>query len=179
MNSVIGDLVLRPLNSDDFNEFFLLIDRNRLRLRDFFPLTISVVTSREKAKAYVEQRMRQAVKKEFFSFVLTDRGGKLQGYISLKNFDWEVPKCELAYFIDGAYEGKGIMTNAMAAIVGYCFDTLRMNKLYLTTAVDNHSSRRMVEKNGFEVEGVLRKDFKHSSGKLVDMAYYGLVRRGE
>ena len=32
------------------------------------------------------------------------------------------------------------------------------------------------EKNKFKVEGVLRKDFKTSEGKLIDVMYYGLIQ---
>jgi ribosomal-protein-serine acetyltransferase len=177
LNTSIKNLVLRPLNIEDAGEFFELINRNRARLCDYFPKTISMVTDPGNAGAYVQQRVGQAVKKEFLSFVLADENNELQGYISLKNFDWEVPKCELAYFIDADYEGKGIMTNAMGVIVTYCFETLQLNKLYLTTAADNYRSRKMVENNGFEMEGLLRKDFKHSTGVLVDMVYYGIIRQ--
>ncbi len=177
MNITIDNLTLRPLESNDASAFFDLIDRNRIRLRDYFPVTISVITNLENCKRYIEEKAEQALIREHYCYVIADKQSRLLGLIILKNIDWRVPKGELAYFIDKDYEGKGITSRALSALVSYCFDTMEMNKLFILTAVDNHPSRKLAEKTGFETEGILRKNFRLSDGRLVDNVYYGLLRK--
>ncbi|MCL5028997.1 MAG: GNAT family N-acetyltransferase [Bacteroidetes bacterium] len=52
-----------------------------------------------------------------------------------------------------------------------------MNKVFLRIAEDNISSRRVAEKNGFIVEGILRQDFNISEGERIDVIYYGLLNQ--
>ena len=121
--------------------------------------------------------MEQADKKEHFCFVIEDENNNLQGLLIIKNIDWRVPKGELAYFIDRGLEGKGIMTKALTHLANWCFQTLGINKLFILTATGNEASRKTDEKNGFEIEGILRKNFRIASGDLVDMVYYGLLKK--
>jgi len=179
MNTPIDNLILRELNSEDSSQFFELIERNRARLTDYFPQTIATITSPETCDDYIDKKMKEVADKDGFGFVLEDETDKLKGFISVKNTDWTVPKCELAFFIDKDHIGRGIMTVAISTIVAWCFDVLKMNKVYLITATNNHASRRIAEKNGFEVEGILRDNFKLSSGILTDMAYYGILSKME
>ena len=177
MNTLIDNLTLRPLNSEDTARFFDLLDRNRAHLTDYFPQTIATVINLQACTDYIHKKMEEEAEKDCYCFVLEDESGGLQGYITIKNIDWTVPKCELAYFIDKDHKGRGIMSNALSAVVAHCFNDLQMNKVYLITALDNHPSRKLAEKTGFEVEGILRNNFKLSSGALVDMAYYGILAK--
>jgi len=177
MNTPINNLTLRALSSADAKPLFDLIDRNRAHLADYFPQTSANITTQEACAVYLSKKMAEAAERDCFCFVLEDDSGKLQGYITIKNIDWTIPKCELAYFIDKDRQGQGIMSKALSAAVAHCFNELHMNKIYLITSTDNHPSRKIAEKTGFEVEGILRSNFKIASGALVDMVYYGILRK--
>jgi len=115
-----------------------------------------------------------------YCFIIEDvKEGKLAGAIFLKNFDFTIPKCELGYFIDKEYEGKGVTSKATTKIVRYCFDNLKLNKIFLRAAATNFPSKKVAEKNGFITEGILRKDFKTEAGELIDVVYYGLLKEAE
>jgi RimJ/RimL family protein N-acetyltransferase len=169
------NFTLRPLEKNDAVQFLALIDNNRARLRDYFPNTSQQITDLGTCKKYIKQKTAEAGNREIYSFVLVDEKKDLQGLFILKNIDWWVPKGELAYFIDKDLEGKGIMTRALSEIVTYCFDTLDMNKLFILTSTDNHASRKIAEKNGFKIEGILRQNYRIPSG-LVDNVHYGLLK---
>jgi len=175
MNLSFLNLTLRDLTKEDGPEFYSLIDRNRLRLRNYFPVTIATISGLDACFKYIDEKVDQASNREHYAFVLEDENKQLQGLFFIKNIDWRIPKGELAYFIDKGLEGNGIMTKALGAVADYGFTNLGMNKLFLITATDNLPSRKIAEKNNFKLEGILRSNFKLSSGELVDMAYYGLL----
>jgi len=172
---ITNELSIRILFREDSAIFFDLIDRNRGRLKDYFPITTGQIVDQEACNAYMEEKLHEIYLRKFYCFVLEDTEVTLQGLFFLKNVDWRVPKCEIAYFIDGSYAGKGIMTKALKLVINYCFETLGFNKLYITSMLDNIASRRLAEKCGFQLEGTLKKDFRLASGELVDDVIYGLV----
>ena len=69
------------------------------------------------------------------------------------------------------------MTKALAEMINYCFGTLKLNKLFLRSSPLNFGSIKAAEKNGFKLEGFMRKDFKNGNGVLIDIAYYGLLNK--
>ncbi len=169
-------LFLRELAPTDVGSFFDMIDRNRNRLQDYFPVTVSAITSEESCRQYFERQLAERTNRAWFCFVIVDEASDLQGLFFLKNINWRVPKAEFAYFIDKDLEGKGIMTHAFRLLISHCFSELGFNRLYLVAMEDNLASRRLAEKCGFRHEGTLRKDFCLASGELVDDVLYGLVK---
>ncbi len=117
-------------------------------------------------------------KKEFFTYLICDTiNNNIIGAVFIKDIDWNIPKSELGFFIDEAYEGKGIVTKSVSLIIDYCFEELKLNKLIIRSAEDNFSSRKVAEKNKFTLEGIIRKDIRTYDGNVVDIAYYGLLRK--
>jgi RimJ/RimL family protein N-acetyltransferase len=168
MNIPFLNLNLRMLAGTDSAQLLELIDRNRPRLLNYFPMTAASITNLTSSFTFVNEKLELAKKKNHFVMLIENEEKQLRGLFFLKNIDWGVPKAELAYFIDKDLEGKGVMTKALCEVVNYGFYTLGMNRLYIITGVDNHASRKIAEKNGFEVEGILRRNFRIASGELVD-----------
>ncbi len=170
----LGPYHIRPLHMEDAVAYFTLVDKNRSRIATYFPTTVTSTKSIDDTAALIHLKIRKAEKEEAFTFLITEKENIL-GVIFLKEIDWNIPKCELGFFIDRDHEGKGIITGCLNLIVRYCFDELKMQKIFMRIPVDNTASRRVAEKNGFRQEGILKNDFKIDTGELIDVVYYGLV----
>jgi len=171
---------IRLIEFSDLPAYFKLIDENRERLETFFAGTTAITRTLEETEIHLKDIINRNKDKNYFSFVVTDQStGNLVASIQVKSLDWNVPKAELGYYIDRKYEGKGITTKALTKIIRFCFDDLQLNKLYIRTHEENISSRKVAERNGFTLEGTIRKDYMTTDGRLVDLMYYGLVREGE
>lgn len=81
------------------------------------------------------------------------------GVISLKDINWDSGVAEVGYLIDEAFHNKGIASEAVKLIVKMAFGKGGLNKLKATTILQNLPSNRVLEKNGFKVEGILRQEF--------------------
>lgn len=95
------------------------------------------------------------------------------GFLDLKNIDWSIPKAEVGGYIDNEYASKGIGVKAFQIFCNYCFSEYKFRKLFLRTHESNMAARRIAEKSGFEREGLIRCDYRTTSGELVDLIYYG------
>lgn len=177
INMQFDNYLLRPIESKDADAFFHLIDNNRKRLEDFFAGTVSRNKTIEETNVFVPDVIQRATNKTYFPFVLVDKiNDAVIGYVDIKSVDWSIPKAEVGYFIDKKYENRGITCKALAKIIVYAFDELEMHKLFLRTHESNIGSIRIAEKNGFTKEGMIRSDYKMTSGVIIDVIYYGLLK---
>ncbi|GAA2221821.1 GNAT family N-acetyltransferase [Herbiconiux moechotypicola] len=77
---------------------------------------------------------------------------------------------EIGYWIDGRHEGEGLVTRAAAALRDAGF-ALGLARIELRAAVTNTRSRRVAERLGFRLEGVLRAALPLGDRRL-DAALY-------
>jgi RimJ/RimL family protein N-acetyltransferase len=174
---LFDDYTVRLVTINDLQDYFALIDRNRRRLEDFFAGTVAITKTVESTKLHLEEVIRKNEDRQLFNFVIADDStGRIIGSVQVKSIDWNIPKAELGYYIDEGYEGRGVITRATSLIIDYCFLELNMNKLFIRTHEANLPSRKVAEKNGFRLEGTIRQDYKTTSGRLVDLMYYGLLK---
>lgn len=171
-----GPYSIRLIEKKDAESFFAVIDRNYDRICTYLPQTADRNQHLQGTLEYIEERMKLAKERTFFAYVIVhESAGQILGAIFLKEFNWVIPKCELGYFVDKDYEGRGVMSLAMKQIIRHCFEEMKLNKLLIRVADENISSIRLAEKTGFIREGTIRMDFKTMSGQLLDIHYYGLT----
>lgn len=110
-------------------------------------------------------------------FILVDRQGETPvGTVFLKNIDEHSRKAEFGIFIgEESARGKGLGSEAARLILGYGFQSLGLNRIYLTVLADNLAGVRSYQKAGFSVEGVLRQDFLRD-GVFEDVTMMGILR---
>ena len=76
---------------------------------------------------------------------------------------------------DREQRGQGIGFQALSLLLGYLFDERRAIRVWFTTDGDNVAMRRLGERLGFRLEGVLRGAHE-ADGRLTDSALYGMTR---
>ena len=158
-------------------EFFNLIDRNINHINKTFPVTVSNCFDLEKTTEFITNNIQKEKDKTGYYFYIRNlETNNLIGYICIKKIDFNISKCELAYFIDKDFEGKRIISKAVSDVIAICFKELSMNKIFICTSKINFGSQRIALKHGFIQEGILREEFKNSEGILEDINYYGLLK---
>lgn len=89
--------------------------------------------------------------------------------------DMERISAEVGYWLGEDHWGKGIASSALKGITEYGFNELELEGIFATPLEDNIASRRVLEKNGFILEGILRKS-AIKSGKIYNKALYAKIR---
>ena len=174
---MIDSVIIEPITKNDDEGYHRLIRSEHQRLAPYFPQTTSSCTDRRATRRYIKDMIARGQQREQFCFVLRDyEGGDPIGAVFLKQFDWNIPKCETAYFISSVYEGHGLSTLGLIWATDHAFSQLGVQKVYARIVPDNLGSIRVAEKCGFEREGLLRRDFRTSDGKLLDVFLYGRLR---
>lgn len=97
------------------------------------------------------------------------------GCFGLHHWDHYHRRAEAGYGLAQAYWGQGYGSEALLAIVQYGFEQMNLNRIFARTIADNHESVRLLERNGFQREGLQRKHSWEDDGTFHDSAIYGLL----
>jgi ribosomal-protein-alanine N-acetyltransferase len=130
-------------------------------------------------KAQIERSMRWMSKAyasgKACAWIIEHAASKrLIGAIRYNSFDKKWRCGELGYELHPEFWGKGLMTEAVAAVVTCGHQTFRLNRIEAWTLPGNAASDRVLEKSGFHHEGTLRQKawFK---GAFHDFRMFGRV----
>jgi len=85
-------------------------------------------------------------------------------------------RAEVGYWLGQPYWGRGLATEALAAVLSFGFKELHLNKIYATHHADNPASGRVMQKNGMRKEGELAQHIKRD-GRYHDLWQYRLTRQ--
>jgi RimJ/RimL family protein N-acetyltransferase len=103
-------------------------------------------------------------------------GGRLLGVTGLHHLADPARQAEFGIFLGGSEEwGKGYGQEATRLIVGYGFDALLLNRVWLHVHADNARGIHAYEKVGFRREGLLR-EATYRDGRFVDVVAMAVLR---
>ena len=166
------DFTLRPWQPEDAESIAALADNKKIadNLRDGFPNPYTL----EDARLYIASCILTDDSKTIVYAV--EHGGSAVGSIGVfKKDDVYRKSAELGYWLGERYWGKGIMTRAVYLMSRIAFSRLDIVRISAEPFAGNKASRRVLEKAGFELEGVLQKSIC-KNGVLGDSCVYALIR---
>ena len=136
-------------------------------LRDGFP---NPYTLRD-----AENFIAKFIDLEPVTFFAIEYNGEYAGNISLvPGQDVYRKSAEIGYFLGEPYWNKGIATIAVKLITDYGFNVLGIVRIHTGIFEYNTASMRVLEKCGFEKEGIFKKSiFKHN--RLWDEVRYAKI----
>lgn len=108
-------------------------------------------------------------------FLFDARSETLTGGITLSNIRRGVAQTgSIGYWMGQRYAGQGMMLDAIRLVIPFAFDTLRLHRLEAACIPDNDRSVGLLEKAGFQREGLL-KSYLRINGSWRDHYLYALV----
>ena len=115
-------------------------------------------------------------KDDFGRMLLTDRDGRVLGYLNYYNASHSYEGLELGYRIFRPEDrGQGFMTEAIPLFVAYLFSAKPIERIQALASPENEGSRRVLERAGFTLEGTLRRAH-FNRGTHEDLRMYSILR---
>lgn len=112
----------------------------------------------------------------FFNWaVVWKESGSVIGNISVVRLEEAIAEAEIGYCLGRAFWGRGIMPEALRAVMDYLFDTVGINRIMAGFDVNNPKSGRVMDKAGLKPEGIRRAAGKNNQG-ICDVSCYALLR---
>ena len=101
--------------------------------------------------------------------------GALIGKGGFHTINWEIPKFEIGYWVRTSMGGRGYCTEAVNALVAFSKQQLGAKRLEICSDPRNEKSRRVAERCGFALEGILRRNMRDPYGGLRDSCMFAQV----
>jgi [ribosomal protein S5]-alanine N-acetyltransferase len=108
--------------------------------------------------------------------VETRSGNSFVGWCSIFQWNPVYRSLGIGYCFDEPVWGKGYATEAVRAVLHWAYESLDLNRVEAELDTRNAASARVLEKLGFEREGLRREDCI-VSGEVSDSWIYGLLKR--
>lgn len=172
---------------------FLTLETNRLILKGLSPedmkyifdnLTkpqIKEILGHRSEADYLKEEQKHkngysSYNRSFKLFLLIDKAsGKIIGRCGIHNWNVDHRRAEIGYVMeDDSFKEKSFMSEAVKRIMEYGFKELKLNRIEAIVGVGNVPSIRILEKNQFKKEGLLRQYF-YVADKYVDAVFYSIL----
>ncbi len=88
------------------------------------------------------------------------------------NIHWSSHQCETGFWVRRSAQRRGFATEATNALLRYAFNALGMRRVGIMHAEGNHASRRVIQKLGFQPEGIQRAASLLPGGRVADRHCY-------
>ena len=168
---VNNHLTLRQLTKKDAPVLAKVANNKKIydNLRDMFPHPYTL----ENANWFIDFVASQPETPRF----VIEFEGQFAGMIGLHpQPDVYRKSVEIGYWIAEEYWGKGIATEAVRKIVEFGFENMDINRIWAGVFEYNEGSKRVLAKNGFELEAVLKKAV-YKNDRFWDEHRMALVRQ--
>ncbi len=165
-------LILRPLKMSDARDLFAYAQDPEVSKHVLWTAHRSVSDSRRFLREGIRQ-YRQGFPGSF-AIVLSETG-RMIGTIGYMWINPEYHSCEIGYSLSRTYWNRGLMTEALRAVIEYSFTKLGLNRIECQHETDNPASGRVMIKAGMTLEGIMRQRIRNK-GRYSDVAVYAILR---
>ncbi len=166
-------LCLRPPRLEDQREWSELREASRTFLQPWEPRWPNEHLSRTAFKRRVRWAVAEANAERAYALLLFDRReDMLVGGITISNIRRGPSRsASLGYWVGEAHARRGYMRDAVERVAEFCFQTLNLVRLEAACLENNAASRALLERCGFQVEGVVR-GYLEVNGTVRDHVLY-------
>lgn len=170
---VLDDIILRALDVSDYQEFFTYMNHPLVKkyLADNdIPLSLEHAQQELSYWSNLFHRSQSI----YWGIALKD-SNKLIGSCGFNHWHKTQNRAEISYDLSPQHWGKGIMTRAIQAVTDFALNDMKVNRVQATIVYDNVASMRVLEKNQYLCEGILRK-YTVLAQQVVDSHMYAKVK---
>lgn len=169
--------IVRLAGEEEAAEVARFYTANREHLRPWDPERPEYFFTEAFWRAQLHQIVHHSVADSalrLFVFPIEDRH-RVIGNISLSNITRGVGhSCTIGYSLDAGYEGRGLMRDAIEAVIAHAFGTMRLHRIEANYMPHNRRSGSLLRRLGFQVEGYSR-DYLQIAGRWEDHVRSALI----
>jgi [ribosomal protein S5]-alanine N-acetyltransferase len=163
-------LILRQLTLADAQDMFAFTSDPEVETWDALDKTI------DDTRAYIINLQEKYSSKEPTTWGIEHKQDKkIIGYCGFSYFDANHALAELEYALAKPYWHQGLMSEALAAVLKFAFTTLKINRIFAYTHLNNYRSIFVLSKLGFSYEGIHR-ECGYSRGAFWNLHCFVLLR---
>ncbi len=165
-------LLLRKLNMNDLQDIYEYGSDKEVSKYVLW----NKYESREDAKSFVQSVLDNYEKGNNNIWAIECKeDNKMIGTIDFIGYSEKYKRSDLGYVLNRVYWNKGMMTEAVNAVIKHAFEVLDLNKVSASAINFNVGSYKVMEKAGMTNEGITRQHFSKCD-VFYDIVNYSILR---
>jgi len=168
----LGDIILREISKDDAQRYFDYM--NAPEMSEFL--------TQENTPKDLDAAIEEVTywgglftnKRSIYWAIALKETNEMIGTAGFNGITFPHSRSEISYDLDPAYWGKGVMLRSIKAILKFSDYSLGIVRVQATVITSNERSIKLLERCGFNKEGVLKK-YEIVQGEFKDYFMYGRV----
>ena len=130
----------------------------------------------ETAYLILDQWIGEYEKMNFYQWMIVPKDlGEPIGSISVVHQNDDIQEAEVGYCIGSRWWHKGIVTEALDAVISFLFTEVGINRIAARHDTNNPHSGAVMRKCGMKYEGTSRASDRNNQG-ICDTAHYAILR---
>lgn len=164
--------ILRTIQKgDEFDIAKNANDKTISRNTAAIPYPYKLKDAKEWIKKCLNEEKKEKPETVIFVIIINDEVvGSVGLHSIVKNH-----KAEIGYWLARKHWGKGIVPEAVKIVTNFAFKKLKLKRVYARAYSFNTPSMKVLEKNGYKLEGIFKKDVE-KKGKFFDSYNYAKVK---
>ena len=173
-----GRIYLRSYEAGDGQWYYSMSQKNRTHLARYeADNVVMFIESEQDAEVVVRELASEwRARNCFFMGVFERETDNFVAQVYVGPVNWDVPEFVIGFFVDKDLEGKGYVTEAVGAAMGFIFEHLKAHRISLKCDDTNERSWQVAERCGMVREGHIRENKKNADGSLSGTLCFGLLK---
>ena len=166
-------LTLRPFTYEDNNDM-LTYWVSDPQIQSLYSEPTYTTTS--EVKELLDKYISGYIKSDYYRWAIIEKDSNICiGQIAIFLVDNKNHFCEIEYALGKQFHRQGYATEAVKAILDFCFNQVNFHKMQVCHKEGNIASQGVINKCNFTYEGTLR-DFFYTDKGYVNRLYYSMLK---
>ncbi len=166
---------IRTFGNNDVVPFYEAATESIVHMKEFMPWCHPEY-SMEESEEWVTSRAQSWANADEYSFICYSlENNMVLGGVAINQINQCHKIGNIGYWVRKSALNQGVATEAVSLVSGFGFDTLGLNRLEIVTLPNNVASRKVAEKSGAKLEGVLRNRL-YVYGEALDACMYSIIK---
>jgi ribosomal-protein-alanine N-acetyltransferase len=150
------EFILRHIRMSDSKPYFESMQDKKTK-KYFMKVPKNIKEARKEVKKLIKESNKKNPVME--TFVL-EIGGEYAGFIKIdyENYNPKEHRGRIHYATHPKFRGKGLTSKAVKLITDYGFKKFKFKRIIGRCRISNKASARVLEKAGYKLEGILKKN---------------------
>jgi ribosomal-protein-alanine N-acetyltransferase len=166
-------LTLREFELSDAKDVFnnIATDSEVTRFLGWYPHSDISVTQEE-----IQKWINSYDEKSYNWAIISKESNEVIGNIAVVKLFEKDRVCEIGFFLSKKCWGKGIMSEALNAVIYYMINEIGVNRVQARHHIENLASGKVLQKCGMIFEGIMRQAKVDKNGRPYDLAMYAIIK---
>lgn len=170
---VTDDIVLRKITKDDIDSLFEIY--NNEKVMNSIPANIK---SKNVLADMIEDCEQDFINEKHIrlGISLPANQKEIVGIAKIFDYNKELNMINIGYIIKECFWNRGIATNTVKVIIDFLFTEIGINRIQASVLPKNIGSQRVLVKNNFQKEGLIRQGHLWEGKGFVDIFLFSLLK---